>query len=278
MPRRWRRIGGFAGLALLATVAVGEDMPSAVGRISYSEVLQPGAAICSGVLVAADLVLTAAHCVRGAVADPAGLRFDAGWTDGHPAGRRRGRAVILAAEGVPPDLAGLAQDVALIRLDSAFLPAEATPLPLAAAAPGILVLHAFARTPPDAAPKHPAPAESAATDPAPAEAAPTDPARDHPAPAAAPNQPLRAESAPADPAREHPAPALPCAVLATRPGLLGLDCAVVSGNSGAPLLQRGGAGWHIAAIMVAASRIGPVRSWATLPPPPLLSHISLRAE
>ena len=244
-PKRWRQIGGgCAGLALLATVAVGEDTPSAVGRISYSEVLQPGAAICSGVLVAADLVLTAAHCVRGAVADPAGLRFDAGWTDGHPAGRRRGRAVILAAEGVPPGLAGLAQDVALIRLDSAFLPAEASPLPLAAAAPGMFVLHAFARTPPDAVPKHPAPAEAAAS---------------------------------AEAARDHPAPALPCAVLATRPGLLGLDCAVVSGNSGAPLLQAAGAGWHIVAIMVASGR-GPVRSWATLPPPPLLSHIPLRAE
>ncbi len=41
------------------------DIPSAVGRISYGDTLVTGAAICTGVLVAPDLVLTAAHCVRG---------------------------------------------------------------------------------------------------------------------------------------------------------------------------------------------------------------------
>lgn len=226
MRKIWRRIcSALSGLALLATTAAAQDMPSAVGRIIYSDVLQPGAAICSGVLVAPDLVLTAAHCVRAAAEDPATLRFDAGWTDGHPTARRLGRAVILAADTLPPGLAGLAQDMALVRLDTAFGPDEATPLPIAAPSAGVFVLHAFAR------------------------------------------------AAPA-----HPAPAIPCDLLATRPGLLGLDCPVVSGNSGAPLLQGDGEGLHITAVMVAAARIGPVRSWAVLPPGALLTQISPKAE
>ena len=219
-------------LALLATAAAAEEMPSAVGRITYTDVVQPGAAICSGVLVAPDLVLTAGHCVRGAVEDPASLRFDAGWTAGHPTGhptgqpsaRRRGRAVILATEAVPSGLAGLSQDVALIVLDSPFGPDEATPLPLAPAPAKEFVLHAFARTAPD-----------------------------------------------------HPAPAASCDVLTIVPGLLGLDCPVVSGNSGAALLQAGGAGWQIVAVMVASGR-GPVQSWAVLPPEALLAQIPLWAE
>ena len=60
-------------------------------------------------------------------------------------------------------------------------------------------------------------------------------------------------------------------------GLLGLDGPVVSGNSGAPLLQAGGAGWQIVAVMVASGR-GPVQSWAVLPPEALLAQIPLWAE
>ncbi len=66
------------------------DIPPAVGRISYGDTLVPGAAICTGVLVAADLVLTAAHCVRGAADDPSSIRFEAGWRNGHPAIQGRG--------------------------------------------------------------------------------------------------------------------------------------------------------------------------------------------
>ena len=251
MRKMGRRICG--GLALLATAASAEDMPQAVGRISYSDVLQPGAAICSGVLVAPGLVLTAGHCVRGAVGDPAVLRFDAGWTDGTPA-RRRGRTVILATETLPTGLAGLPQDVALIVLDAAFAPDEATPLPIDAAPADDFTLHAFARTAPD----QPRPAvlcDLRATIPA-----------------------VRAHGS-----REPDSgmPDLPGSDLGGPDfpglGLLGLGCPVVSGNSGAPLLQADGTGWQIAAIMVASGR-GPVQAWAALPPASLLTQIPPQTE
>ena len=244
MRKMGRRICG--GLALLATAASAEDMPQAVGRISYSDVLQPGAAICSGVLVAPGLVLTAGHCVRGAVGDPAVLRFDAGWTDGTPA-RRRGRAVILATEALSAGLAGLPQDVALVVLDAPFAPDEATPLPIAAAPADDFTLHAFARTAPD-----------------------------QPRPAVLCD--LRA-TIPAVRAPDSGEPDLPGSDLGGPDfpglGLLGLGCPVVSGNSGAPLLQADGTGWQIAAIMVASGR-GPVQAWAARIPEILLTRILQR--
>ena len=245
-----RKIGWglCGGLALLATVASAEDMPQAVGRISYSDVLQPGAAICSGVLVAPGLVLTARHCVRGAVGDPAVLRFDAGWTDGTPA-RRRGRAVILATEALPTGLADLPQDVALVVLDAAFAPDEATPLPIAAAPADEFTLHAFARTTPDQ-PTPAVPCDLLATIPA-----------------------VRAQGSGAP---DSGAPDLGGADF-PGPGLLGLGCPVVSGNSGAPLLQAGETGWQIAAIMVASGQ-GPVQAWAAQIPETLRTQIPLWVE
>jgi protease YdgD len=216
-------IGGVS-VALALLVAPGsraEDVPAAVGRISYGVEPVPGTPICSGVLVAASLVLTAAHCVRGAAETPEDIRFDAGWSESGPAGRRRGTAVILAGEGGAPGLAGLAEDVALVLLDEA-LPTEAfPPLPLTAPGSGSFTLIAFDRS--------------------------------------APDQPQRA---------------VLCRPLAKPPGLVALDCPVVSGNSGAPLLQRHGDDWRVVAVMVAATQGWPIRSWAVEPPAPLRLHIA----
>jgi protease YdgD len=183
------------------------DMPSAVGRISYGETLAPGAAICTGVLVAPDLVLTASHCVRGAAENPASIRFDAGWEGGRPEVRGQGAKVLL------PGSEELSSDIALVLLDHPIVAEMATPLPLATSSEGSHEMHGFRRD---------------------------------------------------DPGR----PATPqiCHTLAVIPGLLGFDCPAVSGNSGAPILQRTEEGWEVVAIMVAASAIGPVRSWGVRPP------------
>ncbi len=204
-------------IALSLTVATsveGEEMPAGVGRISYGEAPRPGAAICTGVLVAPDLVLTAAHCVRDAVQRPEAIRFDAGWSGTYSAGQRQGAAVILAGEAPEPGVAGLATDVALVVLDQAYPRSGFPPLPLAAPAHGPFTLIGFDRT--------------------------------------APDRPMM--------------PAI-CRSVATLANLIALDCAVRSGNSGAPLLQRHGDDWTVVATIVASAEGGTVRSWATVPPP-----------
>jgi protease YdgD len=140
-------------ILLWGRAALADDIPSAVGRITYGDTLAAGAAICSGVLVARDLVLTAGHCVRAMVEVPAGIRFDAGWGGGRPAGSGWGKKVILSG------IDGLAGDIALVELETPFPPEVAYPLPLtspatASPAAGVFTLHAFRRDAPDQPSEH----------------------------------------------------------------------------------------------------------------------------
>ena len=219
------RANVIAGLLVALVVAAppcwAEEIPAAVGRISYGSQPEQGAAICTGVLVAPDLVLTAAHCVRDTSGTPQAIRFDAGWSEGRPTGHRMGAEVILAGEAVAAGLEGLVQDVALVVLDAALPPEAFPPLPVMAPAGGPFTLVGFDRS--------------------------------------APDQPRKATL---------------CRPLAKPPGLMALDCPVVSGNSGAPLLQRVGEGWKVVAVMVASAQGGPVRSWAVLPPVTLRLRIA----
>lgn len=218
-------VGQTLGTSQALTAA--EQVPwAAIGQITYGNGMpSAGGAICTGTLVAADLVLTAGHCVSdGRVTMPAGdVQFNAGWRAGASLATRRGRAIILAGStyGQPKDLS---QDVALLVLDTPIEAQDIRPLPLSR--PGLLseiyTLIGYRR--------------------------------------AAPDSIYREDD---------------CTLLKSQPALLMLGCAVVSGNSGAPILRKQSGVWQVAAVMVAAARGGGlVRSYAIIPGDDLRARIA----
>ncbi len=226
--QRYRRgqIGCIALLGLVASQVAAQDAPSAIGRISYGDSLKPGAAICTGVLVAPDLVLTARHCVAGSQAHPASVHFAAGFAAGQRAALGQGAEVILPAEAVAPNRAN---DVALLRLQAPMDAGEVAPLSLGR---------------PDLAKWLPQFSLIAYR-------------RD------APERAERQDN---------------CALVAELPGILALNCPVVSGNSGAPVLAWDGTSWQVFAVTVAAYNIGAVHSLAATLPADLLSRIQAATQ
>jgi protease YdgD len=109
---------------------------AAVGRVN-----REGAGFCTGVLIAPDQVLTAAHCLwdprRGRVLPADRLHFVAGWRRGEHVGHARARAVRhdpalrLGPDGAPADPL---TDWAVLDLERPLAGPKLRPLPFAGAA------------------------------------------------------------------------------------------------------------------------------------------------
>lgn len=110
---------GAAAEDVILPLRTGDDMRGfeGVGRLLLSE-----KSFCTAALVAPDLALTAAHCVRGHAGGNRAwpLTFQIGLRDGRVETLRRGRDAVAHKDYAPDDAAGLARvshDLGLIRLE-----------------------------------------------------------------------------------------------------------------------------------------------------------------
>ncbi len=129
----------------------------AVGRINFAGTRDRS--MCTGALIAPDLVLTAAHCVvdsgTGTTRAPGNVHFVAGWRLGNAAAHRKAAAIVLHpdyAAADPLSEAAVATDLALVRLEEPIPTEEIAPFALSdqAAPGGAITLVSYRRDRPHA--------------------------------------------------------------------------------------------------------------------------------
>lgn len=106
-----------------------------VGRVNVATYSEQG--MCTGTLIADDLVITAAHCVyssrTGNMHRPENVHFVAGWRRGTAAAHRKAKDIVVHPDyrfGTSLSLDQIGSDLALIRLERPILGSEATPFPI----------------------------------------------------------------------------------------------------------------------------------------------------
>jgi hypothetical protein len=243
--------------ALLADEATGL---AAVGWFGPGPLPRASAGGCTAVLVAPDLVLTAAHCMTHDETrppdQPRAFVFAPGWPEAGGGKVFRVEAVTLT----PPRVllqGALPYDLVLVRLGRPVPQDVARPLPLAPAA-----LPQGLAQPPDGAAATPDAAQIAAPDPSLLPAVAVAMGYPH----ATPETPVLNET---------------CALVASDGPVLGFGCRAQGGFSGGPVLVRVGAGWQVLAITVARgakpSEPGvppsPVGLYAVIPAPALVAGL-----
>lgn len=131
--------------ALPPATALAED---AVGRLNLAGYRHRE--MCTATLVAADVALTAAHCVTtpadGYLKRIGDMTFVAGWDGEHHTGAARIKAVTVHPKAYSEGRFDIAHDIALVTLD---LPLDPSPLPVGLGVPpGPLTLMGYRRSAP----------------------------------------------------------------------------------------------------------------------------------
>ena len=153
MPHWLGRSAWAALLVCIAHASAAEDMPDAVGRVAPVNAAgdRVGTAICTGLLIAPDLVMTAGHCLpkRDGTATYA---FEAGLSGAQSVAKAVGR-IVQPITPRPDGPMKLDNDLALLLLDVPIDPAIVAPIHLLAnpEAPDT-VFFGYDRTTPDLPP------------------------------------------------------------------------------------------------------------------------------
>ena len=150
MQKLWAAVAPMtrtAGLLFVLTLPALAQTPlpvedqgqfNAIGRVNIAG--YKSRSMCTGTLISSTQVVTAAHCLKGPTgeyAQPEDIHFLAGYRQGEWVAHAKGAAINVApsAPGLEASVAVIAQDWAILTLETDILSEMATPIPMAGQPP-----------------------------------------------------------------------------------------------------------------------------------------------